>query len=357
MELKATRLLPRHGVKKILIRGTNWIGDTIMSLPAVHAIRESYPQAEISMLVKPWVADVFSFCPDVDRLLLYMRPGEHDGVQGIFRLAGQLKKNNFDLAIYLQNAIEAAIIGWLARIPLRAGYDSDCRGIFLTHSVHRTKEIRTVYQVDYYLEMVKALGCTINSREIKLDSGRIPGDEILERYHIGKGALLVGMAPGASYGPAKRWFPERFGAVASLLKKDFNAKVLLFGSASDRGVAQIIENALGGDALNLAGRTGLKDVVSLISKCSVFLTNDSGLMHIAGALGVPTLAIYGSTNPLTTPPPGKESVIIYKDVPCSPCLKKVCPTDFRCMEEISISEVYSKARSILINHGSKPQGV
>lgn len=205
--------------------------------------------------------------------------------------------------------------------------------------------------------MVKSLGCTINSREIKLDSSRIPGDEILEKYFSGKDALLVGMAPGASYGPAKRWFPERFGAVASLLKKDFNAKVLLFGSSSDRGVAEIIENALGGDALNLAGQTGLKDVVSLISQCSVFLTNDSGLMHVAGALGVPTLAIYGSTNPVTTPPPGKESVIIRKDVPCSPCLKKICPTDFRCMEEIGISEVYSMARSMLIKHGAKPQGV
>lgn len=341
--------------KKILIRGTNWIGDAVMTLPAIASIRMTFPSAEIQMLAKPWVAEVYKLSPDIDKIFLFNEPGEHQGIAGKIKLASELNRERFDLAIYLQNAIEAAILGWLARIPLRAGYDSDCRGFLLTHPVRRTKEIKSVYQVDYYLNMVKSLGCKQVSREVTLSASKISdkAEHCLEERGISGIPVLIGLAPGAMYGPAKRWFPDRFGAVAKKLEGIFNSRVIIFGSKGDIEVAQTVQDAIGGTAINIAGQTDLSEAIALISRCSIFITNDSGLMHVAGALGVPTLAIYGSTNPVTTPPPGKNSVIIRKEVPCSPCLKKVCPTDFRCMEEIGTEEVFETAKAMLIRHGAK----
>lgn len=345
----------RYGARKILIRGTNWIGDAVMTLPAIASIRRTFPAAEITVLAKPWVAEVYRLSPDIDRIFLFREPGEHQGVLGKLKLASELRREGFAAAIYLQNAIEAAILGRLAGIPLRAGYDSDCRGFLLTHAVHRTKQIKSVYQVDYYLEMVKSLGCKPVSAKVHLDGKRITAKagETLDIYGISENSVVIGIAPGAMYGPAKMWFPERFGAVGKELEKSFRAKIMIFGSKGDREAAETVQECMGGSAINIAGHTGLDDAIALISRCSLFITNDSGLMHVAGALGIPTLAIYGSTNPVTTPPPGENSVIIRKEVPCSPCLKKVCPTDFRCMAEIRISDVYETARSMLIEHGAR----
>ena len=341
--------------KKILLRGTNWIGDAVMTLPAVASIRQTFPSAEITILAKPWVAEVYKLSPDIDRIFLFREPGIHQGISGKVKLAAELKREGFEVAIYLQNAIEAAIIGWLAGIPVRAGFDSDCRGFLLTHPVHRTKEIRAVYQVDYYLEMVKSLGCVPVPKEARLEKSLVAAKAAssLELYGVPADSVLIGLAPGAMYGPAKRWFPERFGAVAKKLQESFAAKVMIFGSKGDLETAQQVQDAMGGSAINIVGQTGLDEAIALISRCSLFITNDSGLMHVAGALNVPTLAIYGSTNPVTTPPPGENSVIIRKEVSCSPCLKKVCPTDFRCMELIGTDDVYEAARSILVKHGAR----
>ncbi|HPJ95726.1 MAG TPA: lipopolysaccharide heptosyltransferase II [Syntrophales bacterium] len=338
--------------QNILVRGTNWIGDVIMTLPAMAAIRRSFPQAKISALVKPWVADIFSLCSDVDEVIIYSSPGIHEGFQGLFRLAGELREKKYDAAILLQNAIEAAIITCLAGIPIRAGYNSDGRGPLLTHSVKRTRAVRQIHQVNYYLEMVKTLGCQNGNRDFHLT---LSGDdenrafEILQQYGIDRRDFLVGIAPGATYGAAKKWFPDRFAAVADRLGDDYAAKILLFGSAADRESTQALSGYARHTLADLAGRTTLREAISLISRCRLFISNDSGLMHVAGALGIPTLAIFGSTNPVTTSPPGEKSVIVHKDLPCSPCLKTTCPTDFQCMDLIGVDDVYGVARWMIQN--------
>ena len=334
----------------ILIRGTNWIGDAVMTLPAVAAIRSTFPRATITMLAKPWVADIFRLCPDVDDIMIYERPGVHDGPTGILRLAGELRKRAFDAAILLQNAIEAAIIALLAGIPVRAGYNSDGRGMLLTHSVQRTKAIREVHQTDYYLEMVKALGCRPAGREAVLtlgkDDERLAG-ELFAGYGLQDRRLLVGMAPGATYGPAKKWFSERFSLVADRLVDRFSAKIVLFGSSDDHDTAFAVQVRAKYPMVDLTGKTSLREAMALMSRCRLFISNDSGLMHVAAALGVPTVAIFGSTNPATTSPPGQNNVIIHKDVACSPCLKTDCPTDFQCMDLIGVDDVYEAAVRLL----------
>ena len=347
--VRGNKRLPREGIREILVRGTNWIGDAVMTLPAVAAIRKTWPQAQISILAKPWVADIYRESNDVDRILNFEDPGRHQGPFGKIRLAGELRKYRFDMAILLQNAIEAAIITRLAGIPIRAGYNSDTRGWLLTHAVRRTPAIRKIHQIDYYLEIVKVLGCNSAGRNLRLDlrsDTRSLADEWVEKPES-QHQMIIGMAPGATYGPAKRWPVDRFAAVAAEIISESEATIILFGSKQDQDVTDAIATTIQGHCLNLAGKTSVGEVMALIARCHAFITNDSGLMHVAGALNVPTIAIFGSTNPVTTSPPGERNIIIRKPVDCSPCLKTVCPTDFRCMNLIGVEEVVDAVRQAI----------
>jgi heptosyltransferase-2 len=339
--------LPQEGMNKILIRGTNWIGDAILTLPAVTSIRATYPQAHIAVLIKPWVADIYELFSGVDEIIIY--ENKFDTPAGVFRLARILKGRKFDAAILLQNAIEAAIIALAAGIPLRAGYDSDARGLLLTHRVHRTEEIRKVHQIDYYLEMVKTLGCVSVSREMHLEIkiSLFDAQNILRKFVTETKKTLIGIAPGATYGPAKRWLPSRFAAVVDKLDEKFFTQGILLGGKSDWEIAQEVKKLAHSELINLAGKTTLREAIYLISQCRLFISNDSGLMHIAGALNIPTIALFGSTNPVTTAPAGNKSIIVRREVSCSPCMKETCPTDFRCMKLISVEDVFAAAQNLL----------
>jgi len=343
----SNKKLPQEGINNILIRGTNWIGDAILTLPAMASIRATYPHAHIAVLVKPWVADIYKLFSAVDEVIIY--EAKYDTPAGVFRLASMLKNRNFDAAILLQNAIEAAIIAFMARIPLRAGYRSDARGLLLTHSVKRTKEIRKVHQIEYYLEMVKALGCVSADREMRLPTRINIQDarNILQKYIPETNKSIIGIAPGATYGPAKRWFPERFAAVADKLSESFPMQGILLGSKADWETAEEVRKAARTKLINLAGKTSLREAIHLISQCRLFISNDSGLMHISGALNIPTVAIFGSTNPITTSPAGNKTTIVHQNVSCSPCLEETCPTDFRCMKLVSVENVFAAAQNIL----------
>jgi heptosyltransferase-2 len=350
LNIRGDKRLPAERIERVLIRGTNWIGDVVMTLPAIAAIRKTWPHARISILAKPWVGEVYRLSPDVDEIIPFEEPGRHAGIPGKWRLAGELRRYRFDCAILLQNAIEAAILARLAGIPLRAGYNSDGRGLLLTHSVRRSQAIREVHQIDYYREMVLALGCATAGRNVRLRPGTDYDEtakRLLGRFGIGENSPLIGIAPGAAYGPAKKWLPERFAAVADRLIDAAGAQTVLFGSAGDTESTTAVARSARHPLVDIAGRTTLKEAMALIARCALFLSNDSGLMHVAGAMGIPTIAIFGSTNPATTSPVGEKSVVIHHDIPCSPCLKPVCPTDFRCMKMIDVDEVYAAAYRLM----------
>ena len=341
-------------LNSVLIRGTNWIGDVVMTFPAIAAVRETLPKARITVLVKPWVADLVRMHPAVDEVVVYERPGRHDGLGGLLTLARELREKRFDAAILLQNAIEAAILARLARIPVRAGYSTDARGLLLTHPVERTPQIKTVHQSLYYLEMLKALGFRSSGGSLRIaatEQQRLSAERLMGQFGIAGCRPLVGISPGAAYGPAKRWFPERFAAVADRLTERFSCPVLLFGSAGDRSSTEAVQSAAKSALIDIAGKTNLGDAIALIARCDLFVTNDSGLMHVAGALGVPTVAIFGSTNPQTTYPLGDRTLLIRRPVDCSPCLKKDCPTDFRCMDLVTVDEVYDESIRLLTMAG------
>ncbi len=345
--------VPFADLERILVRGTNWIGDVVMTLPALRAIRKSAPRARITILVKPWVADLFDLCPDVDEVMIYEAPGIHEGLPGKWRLARSLAEKDFQAAVLLQNAFEAALIARLAGIPIRAGYGTDGRRLLLTHPVKRERAILKRHQIHYYLEMIKALGGRGDAGPtVRLFPGQDAGAEtreILRAHGMTEEMPLLGIAPGATYGPAKMWFAERYAAVADRLADEYGLKTVLFGSGADRPVAERVAGAGRHSMINLAGSTSLREAMAVISRCRLFLSNDSGLMHLAGAFGIPLVAVFGSTNPRTTSPVGEKSVVITKNVSCSPCLKKTCPTDFRCMKEITEEDVHEAAASLL-NH-------
>ncbi|MBP8696794.1 MAG: lipopolysaccharide heptosyltransferase II [Syntrophobacterales bacterium] len=343
-------------INSVLIRGTNWIGDVVMTFPAMAAVRATLPKARITVLVKPWVADLVRMHPAVDDVLVYERPGRHDGLRGLFALARELRQRRFDAAILLQNAIEAAVIARLAGIPVRAGYDTDARGPLLTHPVKLNPSVKTVHQSLYYLGMLEALGFEPSGTSVSIvpteEQQRAAGRHLAE-WGIAGRRPLVGMAPGAAYGPAKRWFPERFAAVADRLAERFACPVLLFGSAGDRASTEAVQAAAKTALVDIAGRTSLGDAIALIACCDLFITNDSGLMHVAGALGVPTVAVFGSTDPKTTYPLGERTVLVRRPVDCSPCLRQECPTDFRCMDLVTVDEVLEHSTRLLEEAGHR----
>jgi heptosyltransferase-2 len=339
-----------RSVNRILVRSTNWVGDAILTTPAVRAIRKNFPDAEVSILAKPWVVPVFHNNPDIDHILVYDSHARHKGWSGKVRLSRSLRKSNFDLAVLLQNAFEAALLAYLAGIPVRLGYKTDGRHLLLTHGVHLEPRLKEIHEVEYYLGILEGAGLRSDGRDLSLHVSEKESDEaeaFLSEYKINSAQPLVGVSPGATYGPAKRWFPERFAALCNRLQETSGAGVVILGGPDDAAVGDQVSRSMKAPPVNLCGKTTLRQAVSIIDRCRLFVTNDSGLMHVAAALDIPLVAIFGSTNPVTTGPSGSKSHIVRVPMDCSPCLKPRCPEDHRCMEEISVDQVYEAAAALL----------
>ena len=306
-----------------------------MSLPALRAIRERFSTARISVLAKPWVADLYRRESFLDEIILY------DG-QSPWRTGRELRVRRFDCALLLQNAFEAAWIAWVARIPVRIGYKRDGRQLLLTQAIDRPKPGEVPrHERFYYLELLRRAGWI----------DQLPENEAIRLYRAARpdGKRVIGVSPGAAYGTAKRWLPERFAEAAGTLAAERGASIALFGSKSERELCEQIAGRLNGriEVANYAGETTLAQFIDLASACELFLTNDSGAMHIASALGVPTVAIFGATDDTTTGPTGSNARVVRQPVSCSPCLLRECPIDHRCMTEVGADRVVKEARELL----------
>jgi len=339
------------GIQRILIRSTNWIGDAIMTTPAVRAVRKNFPHAHISLLAKPWVIPIFEHSSNIDQIIEYDINGRHKGVRGIFRLARDIRTYSFDAVILFQNAIEAAIISRLANIPIRIGYNTDGRGLLLSHSVKRDVKIKTCHQTLYYLDILEKIGLYPDGNHLELSVDPLIKEavhKIIQQYNIASDELIVGINPSATYGTAKQWFPERFAELADQICKSYPARIIIFGGPGDIDLGRRIESMVNYPVINLSAKTSLGEAIGLIQACQLFITNDSGLMHIAAALNTPLIALFGSTNPITTGPLGKHSIVVREPVSCSPCLKVSCPLERHiCMERISVENVFYQVKRML----------
>lgn len=342
--------IDKSKIDRILIRATNWVGDVVMTLPALEAVRACFPQSKITVLAKPWVIPLFKSHPMVDEVLhLGKEKGLFTGLYEILRVIFLIRRQKFDLAILFQNAFEAAFIAYLADIKYIVGYKTDHRGFLLSHGLMIDNKVLNTHQVEYYLNLIRAIGCDAKSKDPELFVSKEYDESILSFLSEGgvaKDDFLLGLSPGAIYGPAKRWPPDRFAALADMTIERWGAKVIIFGSQAEKDICANVSGNMIHSSIDLSGKTELGEAMALIKRCNIFVSNDSGLMHIASALNVPLVAIFGSTDPLATGPKGSKIKIIRHQVNCSPCLQPKCPTDYRCMLSILPEDVWNEMSNL-----------
>ena len=339
----------KDGIKRIVVRGPNWIGDAVMAEPALRALRGLFPDAEITLLVKPAVAELLGSHPGLDRILVYDSRRQHAGLTGKWGLARALRRLRFDLAVLFQNAFEAALLAFLAGIPRRYGYATDGRRLLLTDPVVVPERTKVVHQTEYYLELLRSLGAEgpPASPRLFLSDGEVEAmHRRLAEAGIGETNLVVGLNPGSTYGNAKRWLPERFAETADRLAREHGSeglRVVIVGARGEEALGEAIAEKMQAKPVLLSGQTSIRELMAVIHRCGLFITNDTGPMHIAAAFGVPLVAVFGPTDPRTTSPFGNGHALLRHQVECAPCLLRECPIDHRCMTGVSVDQVFAAA--------------
>jgi heptosyltransferase-2 len=319
-----------HSPSRLVVRMPNWLGDAVMALPAVAGLRRAYPDAHLAVAAIAAVAPMFAEESPArpQQVLVVDKPTE----------AVTLRAHGFDTIVLFPNSFRSAWVARQSGIPHRWGYGAGLRGPLLTRTVARPR--REIHQSEYYSELVRALGVAVETTVPRIT----PTPETAARAERLLGALsrpLVGFAPGAAYGHAKRWPPDRVAEVIVRLARERDAVCVLVGAAADRDAGRAIESSLPPDVrvVNVIGRTDLRLLIGVLARCRAFVSNDSGAMHLAAAAGVPVTAIFGPTNERATSPLGGHDVLL-EPVFCRPCMLRECPIDHRCMKRISSDAVF-----------------
>ncbi len=352
-------------IRKILIRVNNWIGDVVMISPSMRAIRNRFADAKISILAKSWVVDTLRGNPFYDELIEYDNLGRHRGLSGRLRVIGELKRREFDCAILFQKAFEAALFSFLAGIPRRIGYDTDSRGFLLSHRIYETEEARMRHHVEYFLDIVRTIGCEAQDKSLYFhigDEERKRALEIFEKEGLKDDKPVVVIHPGASK-IERQWHSERFAALADILYQKASAHIVIAGGKIDMKAAATIQERMQHSALDLTGKLSIKEFGAFAERSSLFIGNDSGPMHVAAAVGTPVVSIFGPGLPEKTAPfvnPARY-IAITKKFPCAPCrqkfFKECTPAPSGkpyCIEEITIGDVYNAAYELLLKDSYSP---
>ena len=323
-------------LERIAVRAPNWIGDVVLSLPAVRDLRRNFPSARIEALARPWVAPLYAAVREVDAV----RPS--DGPAG----DAAAMRGSFDAAVLLPNSFAAAWSTYRAGVPERWGYATDARGALLTRACGVPREVRGRSQVYYYRAMLAGVGLRVTAAPDATLSCP-PEWSARGRELLGDDGPWIGLNPGAFHGSAKRWLPERYAAVGDTLARRAGARIAVLGGAAERPLGRAIAGAMRTPARVLTGETTLPEMAGVLSRLTLLVTNDSGPMHVAAALGVPVVAVFGPTDPRETGPVGDGHRIVREPVHCSPCGLRECPIDHRCMTRIGVERVAGEARAAL----------
>ncbi len=334
------------------MRSTNWIGDVMMSMPTIRALKSHLKDCHITVICRSNVQPLYFYTSYVDRLIAYDAQKGVKRLAGLIRLSRRIRGEGYDLAVCLQNAFEAALLFWLAKVPRRIGYAVDMRGWLLTDRIERASNYRELSEIEYYQRLLEPIG--VRDIEVKnrleLDDLEIRlVKELLYIKGVNHKDRLIAIAPGAAYGTAKRWLTDRFAEVASRLTEQKDTKVILLGSKKEGELGTRIIELCQNKPIDLIGKTTLRETISIISLCSLLICNDSGLMHIAADLNVPLVVIFGPTIPSGTAPRGDNVQVLHKPsvIDCQPCKKRDCDREHECMKAISTDEVMEAALSLL----------
>jgi heptosyltransferase-2 len=335
-----------HDLKpfRILIRSSNWLGDAVMSVPTVRAIKNGRPDAQVTVAAPAKIAPMWKLVPEADAIISLPN--------GSLLPAVSLLKRQpiFDVAILFPNSLRVALESWLSGIPRRVGYHGHCRSWLLNQTVREPRKPGPPeHHSRRFLRIARECGAEISNTEYRILNREPPNTNQTSNM---KNQTFIGLCAGAEYGPAKRWLPERFAEAAAKISAQSSAQWILFGTKNDALIGNQIAAAIGDHCVNRIGHTTLDQLIDELRECRLVLTNDTGTMHLAALLGVPVVAIFGSTEPRLTGPLGNGHIILRHHVECSPCFLRECPIDFRCMKAVSAQEAADAVLSLL---GEKPQ--
>lgn len=325
---------------KLLVRMPNWLGDCVIASPILSGLKKLFPHARLDILIKENISGLGSVLSSVDKTIIMPSRGASSTIDDTL---DEIRKSDYDTVLILANSFRAAWQMWKAGVPERAGYAGEFRSPLLTRAIKRPPK-HSLSQFEYY---AKLAGEVFPEFEPVQEGLRIPG-KFLKRAD---GLLplrdkpLVGMGFGASYGAAKMWPAERFAKLADKLSN--SAYVILFGAGADQEVEKIVINASRSKLVSLVGKTDIPTLAAALSRLDLYITNDTGPMHLAAAAGAPTLAVFGPTSPDETSPRGANVKVIYRKADCAPCWRRSCPTDHRCMTSINVDDVYEEAIKML----------
>ena len=340
-------------IKRVVVRGTNWVGDSVMTVPALRALRRVLPDAHITLAIRPGARGIFSEADFIDDALVYDRKN----VLSVIPQIREWKRRKFDLAVLFQNAFEAALIPFLAGVPVRLGYATELRQALLTHPLPLPDWRSSRHEVFYYLYVITALEqmlfgtssiCEADpDASIQIsESRKAEATDVLQAHGVRDGELVVAICPGSINSRAKRWPAEAYAALADRLI-DANRQVLLIGSKDEVDVSREVTSRMRNRPVMLTGKTSLDQITAVLSAVDLIVTNDTGPAHIGAALGRPTIVIFGPTNPLTTRPFSPVAEVLRHPPDCAPCMLRDCPIDHRCMTAITVDEVFERSHALL----------
>jgi len=329
-------------IDRLLIRAPNWMGDVVLSLAAVRDLRRNFPSARIEILARPGLADLYRAVREVDSV----------GTTGSFRDdVRTIRAGAYDAVALLPNSFGTALQAAIAGVPERWGYATDGRGPLLTRRARVPAEVRGRSEVYYYRAMLAGVGLVVTaSPDVTLrcpDEWSARGAALLEDESDGGTAPWIGFCPGAAFGSAKRWLPERYSAVGDFLARQVGARIAILGGPGERPLADAVAAGMRSPARNLCGETTTAELLGVLSRLGLLVTGDSGPMHVAAALAVPVVAVFGPTDWRETAPLGSRHRLVREPVHCSPCKLRDCPIDHRCMTRVSADRVLDAARELL----------
>lgn len=340
--------------KKILVVRTDRIGDVVLSTPVLRALRDNYPRSYIAVMVSPQARELVEDNPYLNEVIVYDKDKKDRGLLGFWRFVMGLKRKKFDLAIVLHTKKRTNLITYLADIPKRIGYHDTKFGFLLTDKIKDTRMLGLHHEVDYCLDILRKLGLTIKERIPHLAVKKecvFEADALLLEAGIKREDKIAGIHPGASC-ISKRWLKDRFVVLANHLVEDYGLKIVLFACGTDdMAVANDIAKEVRYPAINLAGKTSLSQLAALLKRCRLLISNDSGPVHIASAVGIPVISIFGRNqaglSPVRWGPIGKHDRYLHKEVGCSVCLAHKCVIGFDCLKAITVEDVLKTVDEIL----------
>ena len=343
---------------RVLIRAPNWVGDSVMALPALRELRRIFAGSQITIAGRPWVLGLFDGERLADELIpITQAHGTLNRVRGFFAQARSFRRDRFDVAVLLPNSFGSTLAARAGGARQIVGYPTDARRLLLDHVIPFEPGHKLLHQVRYYLNIAAHIETRITGgsnvdfhQEPRLDitpDQKRSARSLLDRFGIGSRTGILAINPGATNSSAKRWPAERFASIADQLADDEGFQTIIVGTAGDKSVAEQVAKLMRTESAVIAGETSIGELKGVLACASLVISNDTGTSHVSAALGVPTVVVFGPTEHVATRPLSQQAAVVRHQVECSPCMLRECPIDHRCMTRVEVNDVHTASQSLL----------